>query len=222
MTTDQSTESSPDSANGLITPATSSRPSVVSMEKGALLVAGQEEGMSKRTHADAVATPRSRSPVGIATSPSSPRLAQDTTPKAREAKLPAYVSATDPTLSTSRERVVSPSRPNGMLEQQRAYLPRSVNAADEVDSPRTRSPFSTMPVNLPTNHAQGINWPLSKTEPVRAVEKVTPDVGFWDSPAYWLTLYFFFNLGLTLFNKVVLVSFPFPYVSHLLRTMRLG
>ena len=36
-----------------------------------------------------------------------------------------------------------------------------------------------------------------------------------DSAAYWLGLYFFFNLGLTLFNKVVLVSFPFPYVRPL-------
>jgi hypothetical protein len=27
-------------------------------------------------------------------------------------------------------------------------------------------------------------------------------------------MYFFFNLGLTLFNKVVLVSFPFAYVSR--------
>jgi hypothetical protein len=35
---------------------------------------------------------------------------------------------------------------------------------------------------------------------------------FFDSEAYWLGLYFFFNLGLTLFNKIVLVSFPFPYV----------
>ncbi|TFK75664.1 TPT-domain-containing protein [Pluteus cervinus] len=32
-----------------------------------------------------------------------------------------------------------------------------------------------------------------------------------DSPALWLCLYFFCNLGLTLFNKGVLVHFPFPY-----------
>lgn len=34
---------------------------------------------------------------------------------------------------------------------------------------------------------------------------------FNDSAAYWLILYFMFNLGLTLFNKIVLVNFPFPY-----------
>lgn len=32
-----------------------------------------------------------------------------------------------------------------------------------------------------------------------------------DSELFWLALYFLFNLGLTLYNKMVLVSFPFPY-----------
>ncbi|KAL0571828.1 hypothetical protein V5O48_010124, partial [Marasmius crinis-equi] len=32
-----------------------------------------------------------------------------------------------------------------------------------------------------------------------------------ESRGYWLVLYFFFNLGLTLYNKGVLVHFPFPY-----------
>ncbi|WWC66108.1 uncharacterized protein I206_100008 [Kwoniella pini CBS 10737] len=36
-------------------------------------------------------------------------------------------------------------------------------------------------------------------------------VPFTDSVGFWLGLYFCFNLGLTLFNKFVLVSFPFPY-----------
>ncbi|KAK9898335.1 TPT-domain-containing protein [Cystobasidium minutum MCA 4210] len=34
---------------------------------------------------------------------------------------------------------------------------------------------------------------------------------FYDSGTYWLTLYFFFNLSLTLYNKFALVSFPFPF-----------
>lgn len=40
-----------------------------------------------------------------------------------------------------------------------------------------------------------------------------------NSNAFWLVLYFVFNLGLTLFNKSVLMSFPFPYTltaSHAL------
>ncbi|KAG7095740.1 hypothetical protein E1B28_006450 [Marasmius oreades] len=32
-----------------------------------------------------------------------------------------------------------------------------------------------------------------------------------ESRTFWLVLYFFFNLGLTLYNKGVLVHFPFPY-----------
>jgi hypothetical protein len=34
---------------------------------------------------------------------------------------------------------------------------------------------------------------------------------FVNSEPFWLSLYFIFNLGLTLYNKVVLVTFPFPY-----------
>jgi hypothetical protein len=34
---------------------------------------------------------------------------------------------------------------------------------------------------------------------------------FYDSQIFWLGLYFAFNLGLTIFNKGVLLQFPFPY-----------
>ena len=34
---------------------------------------------------------------------------------------------------------------------------------------------------------------------------------FLQGQPFWLSLYFFFNLALTLFNKMVLVKFPFPY-----------
>jgi hypothetical protein len=33
----------------------------------------------------------------------------------------------------------------------------------------------------------------------------------WDSQAVWLALYFCFNLALTLYNKMILFRFPFPY-----------
>ncbi|KIM27912.1 hypothetical protein M408DRAFT_16507 [Serendipita vermifera MAFF 305830] len=36
-------------------------------------------------------------------------------------------------------------------------------------------------------------------------------VAFGQSEPFWLALYFLFNLGLTLYNKMVLVTFPFPY-----------
>jgi hypothetical protein len=38
-----------------------------------------------------------------------------------------------------------------------------------------------------------------------------PKSNFYDSQIFWLGLYFIFNLGLTLFNKSVLLRFPFPY-----------
>ncbi|KAG8983973.1 UAA transporter, partial [Tulasnella sp. 427] len=39
-----------------------------------------------------------------------------------------------------------------------------------------------------------------------------------DSGAFWMAMYFVFNLGLTLYNKGVLVRFPFPYTLTALHT----
>lgn len=68
----------------------------------------------------------------------------------------------------------------------------------------------------PTSYTAPMAYPLTRTPSNSGRTEVGSgaSTGFYDSPAYWLVLYFFFNLGLTLFNKVVLVSFPFPYVSH--------
>ncbi|KAG9013686.1 UAA transporter [Tulasnella sp. JGI-2019a] len=38
------------------------------------------------------------------------------------------------------------------------------------------------------------------------------------SPAIWILAYFFFNMGLTLYNKTVLVHFPYPYTLTALHT----
>ena len=43
--------------------------------------------------------------------------------------------------------------------------------------------------------------------------------GFKDSDAYWLILYFFFNLSLTLYNKIALTSFPFPWTLTCLHSL---
>ncbi|KAI0705474.1 triose-phosphate transporter family-domain-containing protein [Earliella scabrosa] len=45
----------------------------------------------------------------------------------------------------------------------------------------------------------------------RARKKAVPGRRLADSQTLWLSLYFSFNLGLTLYNKGVLVRFPFPY-----------
>ncbi|TFK89532.1 TPT-domain-containing protein [Polyporus arcularius HHB13444] len=45
----------------------------------------------------------------------------------------------------------------------------------------------------------------------RAQKKTVPRRRFADSQASWLLIYFALNLGLTLYNKGVLVRFPYPY-----------
>jgi hypothetical protein len=40
-----------------------------------------------------------------------------------------------------------------------------------------------------------------------------------DSELFWLAMYFLFNLGLTLYNKIVLVTFPFPYTLTAMHTL---
>ncbi|KAH9828654.1 TPT-domain-containing protein [Rhodofomes roseus] len=42
---------------------------------------------------------------------------------------------------------------------------------------------------------------------------------FVETQAFWLVLYFAFNLGLTLYNKLVLVHFPFPYTLTALHAL---
>jgi hypothetical protein len=62
-----------------------------------------------------------------------------------------------------------------------------------------------------------------------ATEKYTPLLGTQSSHslstpthrslAFWLILYFCFNLGLTLYNKCVLIHFPFPYTLTALHAL---
>lgn len=63
---------------------------------------------------------------------------------------------------------------------------------DKPHTPKPRPPKSTMPHPLRTA--------LSKT-----LHRLS------ESPSLWLALYFFLNLFLTLYNKSVLIHFPFPY-----------
>jgi hypothetical protein len=84
---------------------------------------------------------------------------------------------------------------------------------------RSRSPFPQAGLGV---NGQGLTKAEYQPHPLTGgqaynqttAKEVRAGEGFYDSAAYWLGLYFFFNLGLTLFNKIVLVSFPFPYVSR--------
>jgi len=138
-----------------------------------------------------------------------------------------------------RERVVSPTFRSTPTQS----TPIDLNSSGEFDrrSPamdgKKEPPIKSYPI-LPYNpdsfdgrrsvyptqshhYAYGYqNHPLSGNGMGNYTEKgreVGPVKGekerFIESTGCWLGLYFCFNLGLTLFNKVVLTSFPFPYVS---------
>lgn len=65
-----------------------------------------------------------------------------------------------------------------------------------------RDPFLPSPVDIEPSKGDSLCPPV--TSP-----KDKPS--FSSTKTFWVVLYFCFNLGLTLYNKGVLVSFPFPY-----------
>lgn len=71
------------------------------------------------------------------------------------------------------------------------------------------------------------NSPTTPTTPISAIPQSIPNLPHFkhpltryaDSRPFWLVLYFCFNLGLTLYNKSVLVRFPFPYTLTALHAL---
>lgn len=61
------------------------------------------------------------------------------------------------------------------------------------------------------NTSRGISNPYLSNRPLQPLIPGRSSSPFYDSQTFWLGLYFVFNLGLTLFNKGVLLQFPFPY-----------
>ena len=81
-----------------------------------------------------------------------------------------------------------------------------------------RPPSPSLPIVAPTA--------LASCKHHRSESTLT--TGFWGDLAenkyintqeFWLALYFFFNLSLTLYNKVVLVHFPYPYTVTALHAL---
>lgn len=86
-------------------------------------------------------------------------------------------------------------------------VPETVKREEQKDS--TRFLFSSQRASThQPGHSIGTNALGSRR--LRATET---------SSAFWLLLYFLFNLGLTLFNKVVLQGFPFPYTLTALHAL---
>ncbi|WWD17623.1 hypothetical protein CI109_102064 [Kwoniella shandongensis] len=122
-----------------------------------------------------------------------------------------------------RGRVISPNKMDGMGETSPPDYPPIGETASTLHNNNSITGSGDNPYDPPHLHgnpawsANGYNgygnFPLTgKESHLGSSPTVHPvRVPFKDSVGYWLGMYFFFNLGLTLFNKVVLVSFPFPY-----------
>ena len=83
---------------------------------------------------------------------------------------------------------------------------------DNHDKPQRPSP-PTLVVARPPNIRLSS---LPPTSPLPPHSPLQPALAYsrpslFDSEPFWLLLYFLFNLALTLYNKLVLVRFPFPY-----------
>ena len=94
-------------------------------------------------------------------------------------------------------------------------------------SPRLRH---TSPKRLPSP-PQSPSLPTVSPSALISRKQSQPEsasTGFWaelaenkfvNTQEFWLVLYFFFNLSLTLYNKVVLVHFPYPYTVTALHAL---
>lgn len=99
----------------------------------------------------------------------------------------------------------------------------AISFGDSTSSfpPQSNDKYSSSTSNSRVNYDQ-LPYTPDKTPPRESMRHATvsaPRSGAagqagasrFDTPAAWLVLYFTFNLGLTLFNKLVLQGFPFPW-----------
>ncbi|WVQ97674.1 hypothetical protein IAU59_004788 [Kwoniella sp. CBS 9459] len=129
-------------------------------------------------------------------------------------------------LDGPRERVISPNKLDlnggsaslGTFGENTTFdIGTGAGSANPYDPSHSNRGSWSAASGQNTFSAYGGNFPLTGKDKERdsllgSSPTVHPTrVPFTDSVAYWLGLYFCFNLGLTLFNKFVLVSFPFPY-----------
>jgi hypothetical protein len=124
-----------------------------------------------------------------------------------------FTSSAQPTSTTLRAG--APRHGHGHENGERGFLegtPQAIARQDYVGADKKKEPEYASPFEK--REAREARYPLSSATNGSAAHKSTtaPEPKrFYDSVPYWLALYFCFNLGLTLFNKIVLVSFPFPY-----------
>jgi hypothetical protein len=116
---------------------------------------------------------------------------------------------------------------SGEMSPQTAYTPLTRTllekrqmmglAAQEEDvSEDPLAKLGYKPLTAPDTPGSPFNFNIARVQAQAGINRRDSNaekVPVTESTGYWLALYFTFNLGLTLYNKVVLVNFPFPYVS---------
>lgn len=129
-------------------------------------------------------------------------------------------------LSTSASRDDKPHRRHPSLVSRQRFL----RSSNRLVSPSPPSPPTDMKDLLPTPAVASSDTriPIYDYPSDLSTEKYTPLLGTHSSSsppssrrslAFWLILYFGFNLGLTLYNKGVLIHFPFPYTLTALHAL---
>ncbi|KAH7925364.1 TPT-domain-containing protein [Leucogyrophana mollusca] len=101
--------------------------------------------------------------------------------------------------------------------------PSRLHPSNRVVSPRSPppSPYSKgkHPFGLPLHSDTRIPIYDPDLEYGKDSRTPRPLSDFYNSQSFWLVLYFSFNLGLTLYNKGVLIQFPFPYTLTALHAL---
>ena len=149
-------------------------------------------------------------------------------------KIDQFHSTLSPYHNNVRDTSSSPgtlTSPVGATGQNASGVSGSSDAS-RVPSPQPLSPRlrHTSPKRQPSP-PQSPSLPIVAPSALASRKHLQPEstlTGFWadlaenkylNTQEFWLALYFFFNLSLTLYNKVVLVHFPYPYTVTALHAL---
>ncbi|KAH9942041.1 hypothetical protein B0H21DRAFT_751349 [Amylocystis lapponica] len=104
--------------------------------------------------------------------------------------------------------------------RQRPGFPRAMpGIAETAASPLLSDGFPSPSLPVLSPHASERSKQASRTPRHKQKGFARLSSPEYDSQVAWLVLYFAFNLGLTLYNKLVLVHFPFPYTLTALHAL---
>ncbi|KAI5450189.1 hypothetical protein NCC49_003338 [Naganishia albida] len=99
------------------------------------------------------------------------------------------------------------------LEEKRKAMSLAAKQEQAIEDPLAKLGFK--PLVQPQTPGSPFGFsipPAASASSINRRDSNAPEkVPLTESTGYWLAWYFVFNLGLTLYNKVVLVNFPFPY-----------